>query len=271
MKVAAIQMVSGPSCADNLRVARYWLEQAADAGVQLAALPEYFGLMGLHDSDKWHQREAYGRGPMQDFVAQAASDLGLWIVGGTLPLTAEHPDKVRNASMVWNPQGQCVARYDKVHLFELHHGSEHFDEGRVIEAGQHPVQFEMPDATGVLWRWGLSVCYDLRFPEMYRQHADAGVHGVLVPSAFTHTTGQAHWQLLLRARAVENLSYVVAPGQGGTHPNGRRTWGHSCVVEPWGKVLAEHEQGAGMAVAELSMPHLQAMRAQLPALGHRVM
>lgn len=271
MIVAGIQMVSGATCAENLHTARDLLRAAADAGAELAVLPEYFACMGQRDSDKLLQREQWGRGPIQDFLAQAAQETGMWLVGGTLPLVSDSIDKVRNASMVWNPQGQCVARYDKVHLFALRHGDEQFDEARVIEPGMQVVQFDMDDKAGIAWRVGLSVCYDLRFPELYRQHASAGAHILLVPSAFTYTTGQAHWELLLRARAIENLAYVLAPGQGGEHANGRRTWGHTMLVDPWGQVLAECTQNAAVVVGEVDMQRIVQVRTQLPALQHRVL
>jgi deaminated glutathione amidase len=234
-------------------------------------LPEYFACMGQHDTDKLQQREQWGHGPIQDFLAQTALDTGMWLVGGTLPLVCESPDKVRNASMVWNPQGQCVARYDKVHLFVLCNGNEQFDESRVIEPGTQVVQFDMHDRSGTLWRVGLSVCYDLRFPELYRQHASAGAQILLVPSAFTHTTGQAHWELLLRARAVENLCYVLAPGQGGVHTNGRRTWGHTMLLDPWGQVLTQREQNSGVVLGEVDMQRIAQVRTQLPVLQHRIL
>lgn len=271
MKVAALQMVSGPNPQENLKTARMLLEQAAHAGAELAALPEYFGVMGHSDTDKVALREMPGQGLMQDFLARAAKDLGLWIVGGTLPLHTQAPDKVRNATLVYDPQGDCVARYDKVHLFKLNNGAEQFDEGRVIEPGSQLVQFDLQARSGQTWKVGLSVCYDLRFPELYRAHAQAGAHVLLVPSAFTYTTGQAHWELLLRSRAVENLAYVLAPGQGGLHANGRRTWGHSMLVDPWGQVLAQHAEGPSVVLGTLDIQRLQAVRSQLPALDHRVL
>jgi nitrilase len=268
MKVAAIQMVSGASVPANLEQARALLEQAAQAGAELAALPEYFCLMGHKDSDKLAVRESVGDGAVQTFLARAARELGLWIVGGTLPLAAGDEAHVRNTSLVFSPSGERVARYDKIHLFKFDNGRERYDESRVIESGGETVALELRSRDGQAWRIGLSVCYDLRFPELYRAlNADV----LLVPSAFTHVTGQAHWELLLRARAVENLAYVIAPAQGGTHENGRRTWGHSMVVDPWGVVLAQRAEGAGVVVADLD-PALQAqLRAQLPALQHRVL
>jgi deaminated glutathione amidase len=269
MKVAAIQMVSGPHLQANLSTARALLAQAAGAGCELAALPEYFCLMGRQESDKLAARERPGGGPVQDFLASTARELCLWLVGGTLPLAASRDTHVRNTSLVYAPSGDCVARYDKIHLFKFDNGAEQYDESRAIEAGAQPVAFELQARDGQSWRVGLSICYDLRFPELYRRlEADL----LLVPSAFTHVTGQAHWEPLLRARAIENLAYVLAPAQGGLHENGRRTWGHSLVFDPWGRLLAQREDdGAGVVVATLDRARLDQLRTQLPALAHRAL
>jgi nitrilase len=267
MKTAAIQMVSGADVGANLVSARALLAQAADQGAELAVLPEYFCLMGLRYEAKLAAREQFGGGPVQDFLAAAARDLGLWLVGGTLPLASRDAERVRNTTLVFSPAGECVARYDKIHLFRFDNGRERFDESRVIEpGGPEPVAFELPSRDGHRWRIGLSVCYDLRFPELYRM---LGADLLLVPSAFTYVTGQAHWELLLRARAIENLSYVLAPAQGGTHENGRRTWGHSIAVDPWGEVLAQRAEGPGVVPATLEAERLAEVRRQLPALEHR--
>jgi len=271
MKVAAIQMVSGTQRDDNLQAARALLEQAARDGVELAVLPEYFCLMGHKDTDKIALREADGNGVIQRFLSDAARALQMWIVGGTLPLQTATPDRVRNTTLVFDPSGACVARYDKIHLFYFDDGREQYHEGRVIEAGNTPVQFDLLARDGHRWRVGLSVCYDLRFPELYRAHASAGSDLLLVPSAFTHTTGQAHWEVLLRARAIENLAYVLAPAQGGLHENGRHTWGHSMLVDPWGMVLAQQDQGPGVVSGVLDVQRLRDVRTQLPALAHRVL
>lgn len=271
MKVAALQMVSGPRLEDNLRDARALLEQAAAAGAELALLPEYFCLLGLRDTDKLALRESPGRGPIQAMLSTAARELGLCIVGGTLPLVASDAEHVRNTTLVFDTEGRPLARYDKIHLFRFDNGRERYDESRVIESGAAPVVFDLRTRSGELWRVGLSICYDLRFPELYRALASAGAELLLVPSAFTHTTGQAHWEILLRARAIENLCYVLAAAQGGTHENGRRTWGHSLAVDPWGEVLACHAEGPGLAVADCSRDRLATVRAQLPALEHRVL
>lgn len=271
MKVAAIQMVSTGVLADNLDHAGVLLAQAAQAGAELAVLPEYFCLIGQRDTDKLAIQESFGSGPMQDFLARTARSLGLWIVAGTLPLRADLPDRVFNSSLAYNPQGQCVARYDKIHLFRYDNGVESYDESRVLERGNTPTVFALSARDGQTWQVGMSVCYDMRFPELYRAYARQGVDLILAPSAFTHTTGQAHWEVLLRARAIENLSFVAAAAQGGVHPSGRRTWGQTLLVDPWGKVLAEQAQGPGVVVAELDYAHLQQCRAQLPSLQHRVL
>ena len=268
MKIAAIQMVSGVSVQGNLDAAAHWLAQAAAQGAELAVLPEYFCVMGFKDTDKLKFQETPGCGLIQDFLSYSARQLGLWIVGGTLPMATADPSRARNCSLAYAPSGDCVARYDKIHLFRFAQGQEHYDETRVLEPGTQPVQFELASQDGHVYSIGMSVCYDLRFPELYRAlKADL----LLVPSAFTYTTGQAHWEVLLRARAIENLAYVVAAAQGGTHENARRTWGHSMVVDPWGQILAQQPQGAGLVMAEVLGPHLQAMRRRLPALNHRVL
>ncbi len=264
MKLAAVQMVSGPDLAVNLARARHWLEQAAHQGAELVALPEYFCLMGNADSDKLALAEAPGdvSAPIQQMLSRAAAELGLWLIGGTLPMQTGTPERVRNACCVYGPDGAQVARYDKIHLFRFDNGSESYDEGRVLEAGDTPVAVQL----GPL-RVGLSVCYDLRFPELYRNQPPCDL--LSVPAAFTYVTGQAHWELLLRARAVENQAYVIAPAQGGRHQNGRRTWGHSMIVDPWGEVLGCLPEGEGLVLAELDGKRLAAIRRQLPALQHR--
>ena len=266
MKVAAIQMVSGTDLHQNLQQAQQLLQQAAHAGAELAVLPEYFAFMGQRDTDKLALQEPWGHGPVQDFLARTARELQLWLVGGTLPLASAEPQRASNTSLAYNPVGDCVARYDKIHLFCYDNGREHYDEAQTLLPGHQPTAFELIDRNGQAWRVGMSVCYDLRFAELYRAlQADI----LLVPAAFTHTTGQAHWEVLLRARAIENQAYVVASAQGGLHDNGRRTWGHSLVADPWGQVLAQHASGSGVVLAELDTAHLQQVRTQLPALQHR--
>ncbi len=288
MKIASLQMVSTPDVARNLDTASRLVAEAAAAGAELVALPEYFCLLGQRDSDKLGVAEQDGEGPIQQALSQAAKRYRVWLVGGTLPMRlaaapAGPAMRVRNACCVYAPDGARAARYDKVHLFAYDNGRERYDEARVLEAGDMPVAFEVAidagsDAAAALasggntnkLRVGLSVCYDLRFPELYRQlMQSAPCDLICVPSAFTYTTGRAHWELLLRARAVENQCFVLAPAQGGTHENGRRTWGHSMVVNPWGEVLAVLPEGEGVVIAEMDLSRLAAVRAQLPALAHR--
>ncbi len=270
MKVAAIQMVSATQLQTNLDRARALLEEAARQQAELAVLPEYFCIMGRVDTDKLQIQEPFGDGKIQTFLATAAHELGLWIVGGTLPLSTSD-GRVRNSSLAFDPSGACVARYDKIHLFRFDNGVESFDEARVLQHGGEPTVFDMTARDGRNWRIGMSVCYDLRFPELYRHYAQQGADVLLVPSAFTYPTGLAHWELLLRARAVENLAFVVAPAQGGVHESSRRTWGHSMLVSPWGDVLAQHAEGEAVVVAELDATQLARYRQQLPALEHRVL
>jgi deaminated glutathione amidase len=262
MKIAALQTVATTDVARNLDAAARLIAQAAREGAQLAALPEYFCLMGRLDTDKLAVAEAPGDGPIQRFLADQAREHALWLIGGTLPMRGQTPERVRNACCVFAPDGTLAARYDKMHLFRFDNGREHFDEARVLEAGEQPVALQ----AGPL-RLGLSICYDLRFPELYRALGPCDL--LSVPSAFTYTTGRAHWELLLRARAVENQCFVIAPAQGGVHENGRRTWGHSMIVDPWGEVLAVQPEGEGVVAAELDLQRLAAVRQQLPALAHR--
>lgn len=266
-KFAAIQTVSTPDVARNLDAAARLIAQAAQAGAQWVALPEYFCLMGLRDDAKLHIAEPDGDGPIQRFLSDAAREHRITLVGGTLPIEAKAPGRVRNACCVYGPDGARLARYDKIHLFAFDNGKETYDEARVLEPGDTPVAFEHDG-----WRAGLSVCYDLRFPELYRDLMRPPCDVLFVPAAFTYTTGLAHWLLLLRARAVEDQCYVVAPAQGGTHENGRRTFGHSVVIDPWGEVLSlalDGAEGEGMAMAELSHERIKHVRLQLPALRHR--
>ncbi|MEI6301810.1 MAG: carbon-nitrogen hydrolase family protein [Betaproteobacteria bacterium] len=262
-KVAALQMVSTPRVAGNIAVAGELIAQAAMLGAKLVVLPEYFGIMGLKDTDKIAVREADGSGPLQGFLAGAAAKHGVWVVGGSIPLECAVPGKVLNTTLVYDDSGRRVARYDKIHLFGFEAGKERYDESATIAPGCTPVALDTP-----FGRLGLSICYDLRFPEVYRAlHADL----IVVPAAFTATTGRAHWELLLRARAVENLAWVVAAAQGGVHENGRETFGHSMVVDPWGGVLACQARGAGVVIAEIDPAVQKKMRTSLPALQHRVM
>lgn len=263
-RVAAVQTVSGPDVVVNLFAAEALIAEAVAAGARLVALPEYFALLSADEHAKVAQRERDGDGPIQRFLSDAARRHGVWLVGGTLPLEAAVPDRVRNSVLVFDDAGRRVARYDKIHLFGFDNGTERFDESRTIEAGERVVAFDAP-----FGRVGLSVCYDLRFPELYRALGEVSL--ILVPSAFTATTGRAHWETLLRARAIENQCYVMAPAQGGTHPGGRITWGHSMIVDPWGEVLACRAEGPGVVLADIDPLRLATVRRQLPALAHRRM
>lgn len=276
MRIATIQMVSAANLEANLARAAVLLARAAAEGAELALLPEYFCLLGRRDTDKLDIQEKAGEGPIQAFLARAAREHGLWIAAGTLPLRCDIPDgesglRVFNSLLVYSPNGECVQRYDKIHLFRFDNGRERYDESRVLQRGEQPRMFTLPSVDGHAWTVGLSVCYDLRFPELYRGYSVLGADLLLVPSAFTYTTGEAHWETLLRARAIENLAYVAAPAQGGTHENGRRTWGHSMVVDPWGHVANVRAEGEGVDVVELDAGAVARARSQLPALEHRVL
>ena len=273
MKIAAVQMLSTPRVADNLARAAALIAEAAATGAELVALPEYFCLMGERDTDKLAHAEAPGDGPIQAMLAASARANGVWLVGGTLPLRVDgRTERAHNASLVFAPDGTLAARYDKIHLFRFDDGERRYDEAATLDAGSKPVALTLHDRSGGAWRVGLSICYDLRFPELYRALAEPPCDLLLVPSAFTYPTGQAHWKLLLRARAVENQCFVLAPAQGGRHENGRRTWGHTMAVGPWGEVLAVREaEGEGVVLAELDAGRIAQVRAQLPALSHRVL
>jgi len=274
MKIAALQMVSTPRVEHNLATAGRLIAQAADAGARWVVLPEYFCLMGHSDRDKLAIAEVAGAGPIQDMLSGAARRHGVWVIGGTLPIRCDEPEHVFNACCVYAPDGTMAARYDKIHLFCFDNGRERYDEGRVLRAGSEPVAVSgSADGDIAALRVGLSICYDLRFPELYRalmtMPSQPPCDLIAVPAAFTHTTGQAHWELLLRARAVENQCYVIAAAQGGLHENGRRTWGHSMIVDPWGEIVAVHAEGEGVVIADLDLDRLAAVRLQLPALKHR--
>jgi predicted amidohydrolase len=261
-RVAAIQMASGPHVAANLQEAGRLIELAAGTGARIIALPEYFAIMGMKDTDKVAAREKDGAGPMQDFLAAEARRHRVWIVGGSVPLESGVPDKVRNACLVYDQEGRRVGRYDKIHLFGFELGNERYSEERTIEPGERVVTLDSPYG-----KLGISVCYDLRFPELYRAMGEVDL--IFVPSAFTETTGKAHWDTLIRARAIENLAYVVAPAQGGYHVNGRETHGHTMIVDPWGVVLDRLPRGSGVVVAGVNPTYQAKVRRSLPALTHR--
>ncbi len=263
-RVAAVQMVSGEDIDANLADAAPLIADAVAQGARLVVLPEYFGVFGAKATAKVIVREADGEGVQQAFLARMAREHGVFVVGGSVPLACDDPGRVRSACLVYGPDGARIARYDKIHLFAFSRGEERYDEGRTIEAGDTPVAIDLPCG-----RTALSICYDLRFPELYRRFADLAL--ILVPSAFTATTGAAHWHLLLRARAVENQCYVLAAAQGGLHPGGRRTYGHSVLIDPWGKIVAERAEGAGIVVGDVDPARTAEVRASLPALGHRVL
>ena len=266
MKLAALQMTSGPDVAANLEQARALLEAAAARGAQLAALPENFSFMGLKDADKRAVAEADGSGPVQDFLAATARRLGLWIVGGTVPLRAGPDGRVAAASLVYDARGGRAGRYDKIHLFDvdLPERAESYRESAHVAPGAQAVVLDTP-----VGRLGLSVCYDVRFPELYRQLSAQGAQLLAIPSAFTAPTGRAHWETLLRARAIENLCYVIAPAQSGFHPSGRETYGDSMIVDFWGRILSRVPRGRGSAVATVNLVAQDGVRKSFPALVHR--
>lgn len=265
-RVAAAQMNSGADVGANLRGAQAALEQARAQGAVLAVLPENFAFMGAHERDKLEVAEAEGVGPIQECLAQTARRLQLWVVAGTVPLKSADPARVAAACLVFNAGGERVARYDKIHLFdvEVAAGEQYRESASIAPGALTATVIDTPAG-----RLGLSVCYDLRFPELFRALVAQGAEVLAVPSAFTEPTGAAHWEPLLRARAIENQCYVVAPGQHGAHPNGRRTWGHSLIVDPWGRVLAQREQGDGVIVAALPREPLLQLRRSFPVLNHR--
>ncbi|MEY3861674.1 MAG: hypothetical protein RIR60_40 [Pseudomonadota bacterium] len=263
IKIAAIQMASGPYVAANLSEAERLIEVAANQGAKLVALPEYFALMGFKETDKVAAREEEGKGPIQQFLKSMAKKHKIWLVGGSVPLVSNFPNKVRNSCLVYDDQGEQVARYDKIHLFGLNLGNEQYHEEKTIESGDTIKVVDTP-----FGKIGLSICYDLRFPELYRAMKDVNI--IVVPSAFTDTTGKAHWETLVRARAIENLSYVMAPAQGGYHLSGRETHGNSMIVDPWGVVLDRLPRGSGVVIAAMNPKYQASLRASLPALKHRI-
>jgi nitrilase len=261
-RVAALQMVSSPELGANLDAAGRLIAEAAASGARLAALPENFYCIGRHESDKVALAEPDGRGPIQEFLARSAREQRIWLVGGTAPIATADRSRIRSACLVFDDTGRRVARYDKMHLFRFSSGDERYDETRTLEAGDRPVSVESP-----FGRLALSVCYDVRFPELYRSLGESDL--IFVPSAFTFPTGAAHWQTLLRARAIENQAYLIAPAQGGRHPSDRRTYGHTMIVDPWGEVLAMREEGEGVVLAEIDPARLAEVRAALPANANR--
>ena len=264
IRIAAIQMTAGPKVPANLKEAARLIDIAVSKGARLVALPEYFCIMGMKDADKVAVREEAGSGPIQEFLSGTAKRHGIWLVGGSVPLVSSKPDKVRNSCLVYDNSGKQVARYDKMHLFNLVLGKERYAEEKTIEAGNEVVTLESP-----FGRIGLSICYDLRFPELYRSMGKVDV--IFAPAAFTATTGKAHWETLIRARAIENLAYMIAPAQSGHHINGRETYGNSMIVDPWGVVLDRLPHGSGVVLANINHGYQTSVRNSLPALKHRTL
>lgn len=262
VKIAAIQMASGPQVSANLNEAERLIDIAANQGAKLVALPEYFAIMGLKETDKVAVREEEGKGPIQAFLCKMAKKHKIWLIGGSVPLTSNFPNKVRNSCLVYDDKGKQVARYDKIHLFGLDLGNEHYHEEKTIESGNAIQVVDTP-----FGKIGLSICYDLRFPELYRAMGE--VNMIVVPAAFTDTTGKAHWETLVRARAIENLCYVIAPAQGGYHLSGRETHGNSMIVDPWGVILDRLPRGSGVVIATMNPQYQASLRTSLPALKHR--
>jgi deaminated glutathione amidase len=264
LRVAAVQMSSGEDIAANLATAAALIGRAASEGAALVLLPENFGLMARHARDKVAARERDGDGPQQAFLARMARLHRQYVIGGSVPLESDDPSRTRQSLLVYAPGGERVARYDKMHLFRFTHGDEDYDEAKTIVAGSTPVSFAVSCG-----RVGLSICYDLRFPELYRALGDMAL--IVVPAAFTARTGRAHWETLLRARAIENQCYVLAAAQSGEHPGGRRTYGHSMLVDPWGQIVAEQPEGEGVAVGDVDMSRIADVRTKLPAFSHRTL
>jgi nitrilase len=263
-RVAAIQMASGPNVPANLAEAERLIQLAARAGAKLVALPENFAIMGMKETDKIKVREQPGKGPIQKFLSTQAKKHGIWLVGGSVPMECDDPKKVYNSCLVYDDKGKLAARYDKIHLFGLDLGNEHYREETTIKAGDTVVTLDSP-----FGRIGLSICYDLRFPELYRAMGTVDI--ILVPAAFTATTGKAHFETLIRARAIENLAYVIAPAQGGYHVSGRETHGDTMIVDPWGTVLDRLPRGSGIVVAGVNRSYQASLRKSLPALKHRAL
>lgn len=264
--IAGIQMTSTFNMNENLEMAKELIQQAVDQGAELVVLPENFSMMGVDQWDTLKYREELDNGPVQTFLSDQAAKHHIWLVGGTLPIAQPDSKRARSACLVFNAQGKRVARYDKIHLFDvkLNQAQEAYSESNTIEPGDHIVVIDTP-----FGKLGLSICYDLRFPELFRQMHQQGVEIVVLPSAFTYTTGAAHWEILIRARAIENLIYIVAPNQTGTHPNKRKTFGHSMIVNPWGEIKALLPQEMGVVIAEIHLDYLHHVRKDFPALEHR--
>jgi nitrilase len=268
LTVASIQMVSTPSVDDNLASAERLIQEAKMAGAELVVLPEYFCLMGHRDTDKVAIKEEFNNGPIQKRLSTLAKAHEVYLVAGTIPLHSSTDDKVKNTTLVFAPNGEIICRYNKIHLFGFKQGQEEYQEANTIEAGQTPSSFAITKAN-TSWKFGLSICYDLRFPELYRSMGAVDCH--IIPAAFTYTTGQAHWEILLRARAIENQCYVLASAQGGKHENGRSTWGQSMLIDPWGQIKSQVKEGEGISMGVIDKHITQEIRTKLPALQHRML
>jgi len=265
-KVAVIQMTSSAEVQQNLQTAAKLINEAVKQKAQLIVLPENFGFMGFDDAARMAIAEEYGTGVLQEFLETQARQHDVWIIGGTIPIKTLSPDRVRSASLLFDNQGQCVSRYDKIHLFDVYVAdiNKNYVESASTEPGERVVISKTP-----FGKLGLSICYDIRFPELYRQQIQEGAELLAIPAAFTQVTGEVHWEILCRARAIENLAYVFASGQSGTHENGRQTYGHSLIIDPWGKVLAKIETGEGVIVADIDLQAQQEIRKKFPSLSHR--
>ncbi|MCL2022078.1 MAG: carbon-nitrogen hydrolase family protein [Betaproteobacteria bacterium] len=264
-RLAAIQMVSGSDVARNLADAALLIAEAVEAGAELVGLPEYFPIIGADDALLAGASEPFGRGKIQDWLRETAALHGVWLLAGSIPLCSDVPERVFNSTLVVDPEGEVRARYDKIHLFSFAAGEEQYNESACILPGQRKIAFDSP-----FGRIGLSICYDLRFPELYRAlAASLPLDLIFLPAAFTRATGRAHWEILVRARAIENQCYLLAAAQGGKHESGRRTYGNSMIIDPWGEVVARRESGQGIALADLDHQRIAEVRQKLPALSHR--
>lgn len=262
IRIAAVQMVSSTNVEANVAAVQRLVAGVVADGARFIVLPEFFPMIGANDAARLAIRERLGTGPLQAMLANLAAKHGVWLVGGSIPLLGSDSERALNSTLVFDPQGQCVAHYDKMHLFGFKAGAESYDESQSIQPGDKPVAFDTSFA-----RVGLSICYDLRFPEYFRSLG--AVDLLVLPAAFTATTGEAHWEILLRARAIENQCYVIASAQGGRHETGRKTWGHSMIIDPWGEVLDVLPSGEGWVIADFNRQRLETVRHRLPALKHR--
>ena len=265
-RAATIQMVSADDVDANLSQAAGLIGEAVRQGAQFALLPEYFPIINDDETAKIGIGETPGKGPIQDFLAGQARDNGIWLMAGTFSLQSDEASRVYNSCLLFNPDGLCTHRYDKIHLFDVQvEDEEAYNESDTIVPGNSTVVAETP-----LGNIGMTVCYDLRFPELYRELSRQQADIMTVPSAFTYATGKRHWELFLRARAVENLCFVIASNQGGQNTETRRTWGHSMIIDPWGDVLCSLEEGPGVACADIDLARVHELRQSFPALEHRV-